>query len=72
MSQLPKSAESQADREYRRERFTGYDKLSDHVFAGRALSVAKSNFGKCAELNELYMDPPELLELFLNFSYQLP
>jgi len=34
-------------------------------------SVAKSKFEKCAELNELYVDPPELLELFLNFSYQL-
>jgi hypothetical protein len=37
----------------------------------QALSVAKSKFGKCAELNELYVDSPELLEPFLNFSYQL-
>jgi hypothetical protein len=42
------------------------------IVHSQALSVAKSKFGKCAELNELYVDPPELLELFLNFSYQPP
>jgi hypothetical protein len=41
------------------------------IICSQALSVAKSTFEKCAELNELYVDPLELLELFLNFSYQL-
>ena len=38
----------------------------------QALNVAKSKFEKCVELSELYVDPLELLELFLNFSCQLP
>src|SRR5437667_12875855 len=66
--------------------FTGYHKLSEPVWQialeklrskaaeiiySQALGVAESKFGKCAELNELCVDPLELLELFLNLSYQL-
>jgi len=41
------------------------------IIYSEALAVAESKFGKCAELNELCVDPLELLELFVNFSDQL-